>query len=129
MPRPPEPTATLEGGLDQTQARRTSSDRWSVEPQSSNYALEQVELALRLSPLELLQTSPHRCRVFASSNRRKASPANRVHHRRPSPSDRFDPALIPGRATSSIVLPWAASFHKLHAWERSKQDGLYVSLT
>src|ERR1017187_8874993 len=63
--------------------------------------------------ISLPQTSPLRPRESVSSNRKKANHEDHGHDRMHSPSDRFDSALIPTLATSSIVLLSAVSYLKI----------------
>jgi hypothetical protein len=89
----------------------------------------QAKPVLRLSSLSLLQTSPLRFLEAASSNRKKANPANLDPDRTPLLSDRSDSALKPVPATSPAIPPDVVSSHKIEISRWRKQDGVKIPLT
>ena len=99
----------------------------SGESQSPDYVLAPVVPWAPL--LSLLQTSPFRLRESASSNRKKANPADYGHDRTPLQSDRSDSAQKPVHATSSTTPPSVVSSHKIDASRRRKQEGVKIALT
>src|SRR5271167_4898502 len=99
MPPSPVPPAKLAGDSRQIQALPKGYGLYLDEPQSLNNLPGQAPVARSAHSLSLLQISLLHPRESASSNRRKANPADHGHDRMPSPSDRSDPALIPGCAT------------------------------
>jgi hypothetical protein len=110
-------------------AQPIDSGPCSDESQSPCYAQVQTKPALPLLSLSLLQTSPLHFLEAASSNRKKANPANRDPNRTPLLSDRSDSALKPVRATWPAIPPDVVSSHKIEASRRRKQDGVKIPLT